>query len=91
MTTTGEKPRRVASNAAPEATGVSRKMDLPIHTNVNRLEVGSSSGPSNIPTSMTTPDKPIVELLPNELLSTIFAYLDGPQPSASALLDEPNF
>jgi hypothetical protein len=37
--------------------------------------------------------KPPVELLPNELLSQIFGFLDSPKPSSSesALHDEPNF
>jgi hypothetical protein len=35
--------------------------------------------------------KASLSMLPNELLSQIFSYLDGPQPSASILLDEPYF
>jgi hypothetical protein len=32
-----------------------------------------------------------IQILPNELLSNIFGFLDGPPPSALALYDEPTF
>lgn len=43
-------------------------------------------------TSSSTHSAPTsIDDLPNELLSHIFDYLDGPRPSSAALLDEPYF
>jgi hypothetical protein len=46
-----------------------------------------------VPAADKPPTRPPVELLPNELLSNIFGFLDAPKPSSSesTLHDEPHF
>jgi len=63
------------SQAYPESAQLSLEPPLP------RL-----GEPSVEPSTSTS-----INSLPNELLSNIFGFLDAPQPSASALLDEPIF
>jgi hypothetical protein len=48
--------------------------------------LGASSVKADAAPAPTT-----IESLPNEILSSIFSYLDSPQPSANGLLNEPTF
>jgi hypothetical protein len=57
-----------------------------VTTSPMRISSETTSKPSSKPSTRITIDD-----LPNELLSNIFGNLDGPQPSASAVHDEPTF
>lgn len=54
-------------------------------SNLSFHQFSIHDAPDDLPPAAT------IQILPNELLSNIFAFLDGPQPSTSVLHEEPSF
>lgn len=98
------RPAAADTKVAENATEISEAFET-IHSPLSDSggsEGGTSVRPDNVQTTTldaaTEPPlskEPLsishLEQLPNELLSSIFSYLDSPKPSESVLLDEPTF
>lgn len=56
---------------------------------ISGLSVHQVRPGGDAPDNLSSPTT--IEMLPNELLSNIFGFLDSPKPSTSALRDEPHF